>query len=153
MSFVRMNFYVSVVTNQPAPGESDSGDEEHDATTLTPNDYVMLMSKKAISHFVGMIVKNTDEFTNEFEVTFPKCSKKSASVRHVPFDGNVARLPGTARTKKILVLSVDLSQYRPQWNVTYWEYVYGVEHMAYGIGIRDVAWLVINKTIIEGQFV
>lgn len=88
-------FLVSMVTNEPAPGESDSdtaelvadlpmvdsGDEEHDATTLTPNDYVMLMSKKATSHFVGMIVKNTDEFTNEFEVTFPKCSKKSASVR------------------------------------------------------------------------
>lgn len=69
----------------------------------------------------------------------------------MPFDGNVARLPGTAPTKKILVLSVDLSQ--SQWNVTYWEYLYGVEHMAYGIGIRDVAWLVINKKMIEGQFV
>ena len=46
----------------------DSGDEELDATTLGPNDYVMVTfaSKKATRHYVGMIVKPADEF----EITF-----------------------------------------------------------------------------------
>ena len=59
----------------------DSGDEELDATTLGPNDYVMVKvaSKKAIRHYVGMIVKPADAFAGEFEVTFLKCSQKSVT--------------------------------------------------------------------------
>ena len=59
----------------------DSGDEELDATTLGPNDDVMVKfaSKKAIRHNVGMIVKPADEFACKFEVTFLKCSKKSVT--------------------------------------------------------------------------
>ena len=40
----------------------DSGDVELDATTLGPNDHVIVKftSKKAIRHYVGMIVKPAD---------------------------------------------------------------------------------------------
>ena len=46
----------------------DSGDEELGATTLGPNDCVIVKfaSKKAIRHYVGMIVKPTDESAGEF---------------------------------------------------------------------------------------
>ena len=52
-------------------------DKEHDATTLAPNDYsiVMFASKNTTRHYMGMIVETTDEFADEFEVTFMKCSK------------------------------------------------------------------------------
>ena len=89
-------------------------------------------SKKAIRHCVGMIIIPTDELADEFEVTFLKCSKKGVTAKRftipddkntvddVPFDDIVARLPaptvsgGTVRTKKMVVFSVHLSQYRPQ---------------------------------------
>ena len=68
-----------------------------------------------------MIVKTKDEFADEFEVTFMKCSKKSAAGNHfmipdeedivdTPFDDIVVRLPvptvlgGTIRTKKMVFL-------------------------------------------------
>ena len=94
----------------------NSGDEELDATTLGPDDYVMVKvaSKKATRHYVGMIVKPADEFAGDFEVTFLK-----EGIVDVPFDDIVARLPapsvmgGTTLTKK-MVFSVDLSQYCPQ---------------------------------------
>ena len=97
-----------------------------------------------------MIGKTTYEFADEFEVTFMKCCKKSATANRftvpaeedivdAPFDDTVARLPvptvlgGTTRTKKMVVFSVDVSQYRPQL----WGNAYG-GHMAYGIGLRGM---------------
>ena len=83
------------------------GDEEHDTTTLAPNDYIMVKfaSKKAIHHYVGMISETTDEFADEFEVIFLKCSKSVTAG---------SQSPTRYSTKKMMVLSVDLSQYCPQ---------------------------------------
>ena len=63
----------------------NSGDKEHDAVTLVPNDYIVakLMTKKAIRHYVGVIFKTTDEFADEFYVTFLKRSKKSVTAHCV----------------------------------------------------------------------
>ena len=54
----------------------DSGDEEHDATLVAPKDCIVVKfaSKKAIRPYVGMIVKTTVEFADEFEVTFLTCN-------------------------------------------------------------------------------
>ena len=71
---------------------------------MQPLLFTMITSKKATHHYVGTIVKPTDEFSDEFEVTFMKCSKKSATANRltihdeedivdVPFDDIVARLP------------------------------------------------------------
>ena len=71
-----------------------------------------------------MIVKPTYEYADEFEVTFLSCSKKRATANEkdivdVPFDDIVARLPAPsvlnskAHTKKMVLISFDLSQYRP----------------------------------------
>ena len=59
----------------------DSGDDERDATSLAPNDYIMVTyaSKKAIHDYVGMTVEPTGEFADEFEILFLKCTKKSAT--------------------------------------------------------------------------
>ena len=75
-----------------------------------------------------MIVETTDEFADEFEVTFVKCSKNATANRFtipdeedivdVPVDDTVARLPvptvlgGTTRTK-MMVFSVDVCIYGP----------------------------------------
>ena len=51
------------------------GDDEHDAATLAPNDYIMVfVSKKVIRQYVGVVVKTTDELADIFEVTFIKCN-------------------------------------------------------------------------------
>ena len=85
--------------------DATSLDEDYDATTLAPSDciIVMFVSKKAIHHYVGIIVESTDEFAEQFGVTFMTCSKKSATANrftipdeeeiiHVPFDNIMARL-------------------------------------------------------------
>ena len=87
----------------------DSGDEELGATTLGPNDYVMVKFafKKVTRYCVVMIVKPADEFA------IPDIE----DIVDLPFDDIVARWPvltvmdGTTPAKKVVVFSVHLSQY------------------------------------------
>ena len=57
----------------------DRGDEELDATTLGPNDYVMVKFASKKAHYVGIIIKPVNEFAGDFDVTFLKCSQKSVT--------------------------------------------------------------------------
>ena len=80
---------------------------------------VKLTSKKATRHYVGMTVKPATSTASRFTITDEK------DIVNLLFDDTVARLPaptvmgGITLTKTMVVFSVDLSQYYPQFRRPY----------------------------------